>query len=77
MDLLLSSVLSMQKDINNILKNQASLSRIVDNKFHTLNNKVDELRMTVNELKKEVDAVPSPHSTDDDDEDRAPLRTST
>jgi hypothetical protein len=80
MDLLLSSVLSMQKDIGNILKNQESLSRIVDTKFHILNNKVDELTVTVNELKKEVDAVPSPHSTDDDDdddEDDSPLRPGT
>ena len=46
MDLLLSSVLSMQKDIGNILKNQESLSRIVDTKFHILNNKVDELTVT-------------------------------
>ena len=76
MDLLLSSVLSMQKDIGNILKNQESLSRIVDTKFHILNNKVDELTVTVNELKKEVDGVPSPHTTDDD-EDSPPLRTAT
>ena len=76
MDLLLSSVLSMQKDIGNILKNQESLSRIVDTKFHILNNKVDELTVTVNELKKEVDGMPSPHTTDDD-EDSPPLRTAT
>ena len=76
MDLLLSSVLSMQKDIGNILKNQESLGRIGESKFHILNNKVDELTMTVNELKKEVDGVPSPHTTDDD-EDSPHLRTAT
>ena len=65
----------MQKDIKNILLNQESLERTVEDKFTTMNNKVDGLTKTVDELKMEVDAVPSPHSSDDDDS--PPLRTST
>ena len=47
----------------------------MEDKFTMMNNKVDGLTKTVDELKMEVDAVPSPHSSDDDDS--PPLRTST
>ena len=79
-DLLISSVQGMQKDIKGILDNQNSLVRIFENRIKTLNDKADGLTKTVNELKKEVDSVPLPHSTDDDDdddEDDCPLRPGT
>ncbi|KAE8774075.1 hypothetical protein D1007_53589 [Hordeum vulgare] len=69
MDLLISTIQGMQKDITDILLNQKSLDRIVKDKFHTLNNKVDELTKTMDELKKKVDAVPIPHTSDDGDDD--------
>ena len=72
MDLLISSVQGMQKDIKDILDNQNSLVRIFENRIKTLNDKVDGLTKTVNELKKEVDSVPSPDTSDDEDD--SPLR---
>ena len=78
MELLISTIESMQKDIKTIQLNQDSLVRIVEDKFSTLNNKVDGLTKTVDELKKEVDEAPIPHSSNsDDDDDSPPLRTST
>ena len=83
MDLLISSVQDMKKDIKGILDNQNSLVRIFENRIKTLNDKVDGLTKTVNELKKEVDSVPLPHSSDshddddDDDDDGSPLRPGT
>ena len=59
----------MQNDITEILKNQKSLERIVEDKFHSLNNKVDGLTKTVDELKKEVDSVPLPHTSEEEDDD--------
>ena len=56
MDLLISTVQGMQKDIKDILGNQNSLVRIFENRIKTLNDKVDGLTKTVNELKKEVDS---------------------
>ena len=50
----------MQKDIKGILDNQNSLVRIFENRIKTLNDKVDGLTKTVNELKKEVDSMPLP-----------------
>ena len=75
MDLLISSVQGMQKDIKGILDNQNSLVRIFENRIKTLNDKVDGLTKTVNELKKEVDSVPSPDTSDDEDD--SPLRPGT
>ena len=49
----------------------------MEDKFSMLNNKVDGLTKTVDELKKEVDEAPIPHSLDSDDDDSPPLRTST
>jgi len=53
--------------------------RIFENRIKTLNDKVDGLTKTVNELKKEVDSVPLPQtsSSSDDDEDGSPLRPGT
>lgn len=67
MDLLISTIQDMQKDIKDILGNQNSLVRIFENRIKTLNDKVDGLTKTVNELKKEVDSVPSPDTSDDED----------
>src|SRR4051812_49296141 len=63
MDLLLSTILSIQKDISNVLASQKSFERIAETRYHTLNNKVDALTRTVTQLKHEVDGVPSPHTT--------------
>ncbi|KAE8809888.1 SWR1 complex subunit 6 [Hordeum vulgare] len=75
MEHLVSTIQGMEKNIKDILVNQGSLARIVQENIFTLNNKVDELTMTATELKKEVDVVPRPHSADDDDS--PPLRTNT
>ena len=75
MDLLITTVQGMQKDIKDILANQHSLVRIMENRIKTLNDKVDGLTKTVNELKKEVDSVPSPDTSDDEDD--SPLRPGT
>ena len=81
MDLLISSIQDMKKDIKEILENQNSLVRIFENRIKTLNDKVDGLTKTVNELKKEVDSVPLPQTSSDDDdiddEDGSPLRPGT
>ncbi|KAE8789147.1 hypothetical protein D1007_36708 [Hordeum vulgare] len=54
----------MEKSLNELLLNQKSLERIVETKFHDLDNKVTEFTTTVNQLKQEVDAVPLPKSHD-------------
>ena len=77
MDILISSVQGMQKDIKGILDNQNSLVRIFENRIKTLNDKVDELTKTVNELKKEVDSVPLPQTSSSSDDDGSPLRPGT
>ncbi|KAE8786614.1 40S ribosomal protein S5-1 [Hordeum vulgare] len=56
----------MENNIGDILLNQKSLERIVETKFHDMVIKVTELTTTVNQLKREVDAVPLPSSSDDD-----------
>ncbi|KAE8789807.1 hypothetical protein D1007_36020 [Hordeum vulgare] len=55
----------MDKNINELLLNQESLGRIVETKFHELDNKVTGLTTTVNQVKQEVDAIPLPSSDDD------------
>ncbi|KAE8816425.1 nucleolysin tiar [Hordeum vulgare] len=67
MTYLISTIQGMEKNINQIMLNQKSIERIVDTKFHDMDVKVTELTTTVNQLKQEVDAVPAPSSSDDDD----------
>ncbi|KAE8796580.1 hypothetical protein D1007_28387 [Hordeum vulgare] len=62
------------KNNSDILLNKKSLERIVETKFHDLDIKVTKLTTTVNEYKQEVDGVPTPSSSDDDD---SPLQTHT
>ncbi|KAE8776714.1 nucleolysin tiar [Hordeum vulgare] len=76
MSYLIRTIQGMKKNITNILLNQKSLERIVETKFHDLDIKVAELTTTVNQLKEEVDALPTPSSSSDDD-DGPSLSTST
>ncbi|KAE8810950.1 Pumilio-like protein 1 [Hordeum vulgare] len=69
---LVSTIQGMEKNINKLLLNQKSLGRIVEPKFCDLDTKVTELTTTVNQLKEEIDAVPSPSLDDDDDDDESP-----
>ncbi|KAE8767565.1 nucleolysin tiar [Hordeum vulgare] len=62
---LVSATQKMERNIADILLNQESLERIVETKFHDLDNKVIEQTIIVNALKHEVDAVPLPISDDD------------
>ncbi|KAE8788882.1 hypothetical protein D1007_37000 [Hordeum vulgare] len=64
---LVSTIQGMDKNINVLLLNQKSLERIVEKKFHELNNKVTKLTTMVNQMKQEVDAAPFPSSDDDDE----------
>ncbi|KAE8806504.1 hypothetical protein D1007_17314 [Hordeum vulgare] len=48
---LVSAMQGMEKNINELLLNQKSLERIVQTKFHDLDNKVEQLTTTVNQLK--------------------------
>ncbi|KAE8808459.1 hypothetical protein D1007_15013 [Hordeum vulgare] len=48
---LVRTIQAMEKNISEVLKNQKSLERIVDTKFHALDIKVSELTTKVNQLK--------------------------
>ncbi|KAE8804929.1 Nucleolysin TIAR [Hordeum vulgare] len=63
---LVSATQRMENNIIELLLNQKSLERIVETKFHDLDNKVTKLMTMVNALKQEGDAVPMPSSDDDD-----------
>ncbi|KAE8799642.1 hypothetical protein D1007_25025 [Hordeum vulgare] len=71
----------MEKNIQEILQNQKSLERVVETKFHDMDEKVMELNTIVKQLQHEVDSVQVPRSDDDDDsdddEEESPPRTST
>ncbi|KAE8806910.1 hypothetical protein D1007_17004 [Hordeum vulgare] len=74
MAFLISTIQGMENKINDFLLNQKILGRIVKTKFHDLNIKVTQMTTTVNQLKKEVDALLAPSSSYDDD---SPLQTHT
>ncbi|KAE8812622.1 Nucleolysin TIAR [Hordeum vulgare] len=63
---LISATHRREKNIAELLQNQKSLERIVEAKFHDLDNKVTELTTTINALKQEVDGLPMPSSNNDD-----------
>ncbi|KAE8794419.1 hypothetical protein D1007_30865 [Hordeum vulgare] len=65
----------MEKDINELLLKQKSIERIVETKFHNLDNKVTEVTTTVNQLKQKVHAVPFPGSYDKDERPTLPVQT--
>ncbi|KAE8773076.1 hypothetical protein D1007_54831 [Hordeum vulgare] len=73
---LISTIQGMENNIKDILLNQKSPERIVETKLHDLDIKETELTTTVNQLKREVDVVPTPSSNSDDD-DGPSLQTST
>ncbi|KAE8797790.1 nucleolysin tiar [Hordeum vulgare] len=64
---LISTIHRMEKNISEILQNKKSLERIVETKFNGLDIKVTELTSTINQLKQEVDAVPLPSFSVDED----------
>ncbi|KAE8793889.1 hypothetical protein D1007_31479 [Hordeum vulgare] len=72
---LISTIQGMEKNIKDMFLNQKSLERITETKLHDLDIKVTEQTTTINELKQEVDAVPTPSSSTDDD-DGPSLQTS-
>ncbi|KAE8780939.1 nucleolysin tiar [Hordeum vulgare] len=82
MAFLVSSVQGMEKNIQDILQNEKSLERVVDTKFHDMDEKVTELNTIVKQLQHEVDSVQVPRLDDDDDSDddndeESPPRTTT
>ncbi|KAE8802589.1 hypothetical protein D1007_21621 [Hordeum vulgare] len=75
---LVGIIQGMEKSINELLLNQKSLEsleRIVETKFHEVDNKVTGLTTMVNHLKQDVDAVPLPNSGDDDESLTLPVQT--
>ncbi|KAE8803338.1 hypothetical protein D1007_20780 [Hordeum vulgare] len=82
MAFLVSTVQSMEKNIQEIMQNNKSLERVVETKFHNMDMdvKVTELTTTVRQLQREVDSVEIPRSedgdeNDDDEEESLPLTT--
>ncbi|KAE8784926.1 hypothetical protein D1007_41413 [Hordeum vulgare] len=66
---LVSSVQGLEKNIQEILRSQKSLKRVVETKFRNMDVKVTEVTTIVKQLQHEVDSVEIPHSDDDDDDD--------
>ncbi|KAE8805502.1 hypothetical protein D1007_18426 [Hordeum vulgare] len=84
MAFLVSTVQGMEKNIQEIIQNQKSLERVVETKFHNMNEKVTESTTIVRQLQHEVDSVDIPRSEDededgydDDGEDESPPPTTT
>ncbi|KAE8771909.1 pumilio-like protein 1 [Hordeum vulgare] len=63
---LINTIQGIERNMREILKNEKSLQRIVETKCYDLDVKVTELTTTVNQLKHEVDGMPSPSSIFDD-----------
>ncbi|KAE8786224.1 hypothetical protein D1007_40011 [Hordeum vulgare] len=57
MAFLVSTIQGMEKNIQEIMKNQKSLERVVETKFHNMDVKVTELTTIVRQLQHEVDSV--------------------
>ncbi|KAE8793163.1 hypothetical protein D1007_32265 [Hordeum vulgare] len=80
---LVSSIQGMKKNIQDILRNHKSLERVVETKFHEMDEKVTELNTIVKQLQHEVDSVQVPFLDDDDDDEsddddeESPPRTTT
>ncbi|KAE8783756.1 hypothetical protein D1007_42735 [Hordeum vulgare] len=81
MAFLVSFVQCMEKNIQEILQNQKSLERVMESKFHDMDEKVTELNTIVKQLQHEVDSMQVPRSYEDDDSDdydeESPPRTTT
>jgi hypothetical protein len=68
MTYLLEATLRIERSLANLTKNQESLERIVETKFHDLDVKITEVQTTVETLRDEVDRVRA--DSDDSGEDR-------
>ncbi|KAE8812751.1 hypothetical protein D1007_10077 [Hordeum vulgare] len=81
MAFLVSTDQGMEKNIQEIMKNEKILERVVETKIHNMDMKVTELTTIVRQLQQELDSVEIPRSEykyeDDDDEDESPPPTTT
>ena len=62
---LLEATQRIEQGLANLVKNQASIERIVETKFYDLDVKVTEIQMSVEQLQRDVDRVRESNSGDE------------